>query len=187
MAVAYQQEFLEATLLFIVGFDKAEQIFDPKYYKDRDESLRVLFSRSRLAVASRGDNGKDDLESLLAKPQNQPFAQFVDHLPLDSSLADISSTNIRQDAQEGRYDPKEIPPEVEELMRATKVYQRPKGTPEDPIDEYAIRVSLLSLAARTPTAGGDLRPLLQTLLEDSVAGKEKRLQLANNAPWESLC
>ncbi|HEU5347753.1 MAG TPA: hypothetical protein VFU63_03985, partial [Ktedonobacterales bacterium] len=59
-----------AELLIIVGFDKIMQIFDPRYYDDRDAALRELFSLAHLLVAPRGDYGADALAALLARPEN---------------------------------------------------------------------------------------------------------------------
>ena len=45
----------EVALYFLVGMDKLLQIFDPRYYQDRDAALRQLFTISSLIVANRGD------------------------------------------------------------------------------------------------------------------------------------
>lgn len=187
MAMAYQEVYPDATLIFIVGFDKAEQIFDPKYYQDKKATLTRLFSLARLAVASRGDNGRDDLEALLQKPENQAFASFVEHLPVDPALSDISSTHVRELAQRGESSPEEVPEEVALLLRDTRVYQPPKGAGEDLIDAYALRVAALSLASRSETAGGDLRPVIEALCQDSLSGKNCRQRLAAGGSWEELC
>jgi nicotinamide-nucleotide adenylyltransferase len=45
----------EVALYFLVGMDKLLQIFDPRYYHDRDAALEQLFAMASLIVANRGD------------------------------------------------------------------------------------------------------------------------------------
>lgn len=85
-----------AELYIIVGFDKIVQIFEPRYYDDREAALRALFAQARLLVAPRDDQGEADLRALLARPENQPYAQFVTHCPLEPTYATDSSTEARQ-------------------------------------------------------------------------------------------
>ena len=85
------------TLLFLVGYDKIVQIFDPRYYDDRDAALQKLFSLASFLVAPRDDATADDLAALLRRPENRPFAAGVRSLPLPSTVAAVSSTGLRQD------------------------------------------------------------------------------------------
>ncbi len=85
------------TLLFLVGYDKIVQIFDPRYYDDRDAALRELFRLASFLVAPRDDATADDLAALLSQPENRPFAAGVRSLPLTSSVAAVSSTGLRLD------------------------------------------------------------------------------------------
>ena len=85
------------TLLFLVGYDKIVQIFDPRYYDDRDAALRKLFGLASFLVAPRDDATADDLAALLSRPENRPFAGRVRSLPLPSAVAAVSSTGLRQD------------------------------------------------------------------------------------------
>ncbi len=84
------------TLLFLVGYDKIVQIFDPRYYDDRDSALQKLFGLASFLVAPRDDAMVDDLATLLSRPENRPFAERVRSLPLPSAVAAVSSTGIRQ-------------------------------------------------------------------------------------------
>ena len=59
-----------ADLWFIVGMDKVLQIFDPKYYDDRDRALNALFAHARLIAANREDWGGEELRALLEEPRN---------------------------------------------------------------------------------------------------------------------
>jgi nicotinamide-nucleotide adenylyltransferase len=80
---------------FVVGFDKARQIFDPRYYADRDAALRQLFAHVALLVAPRANDGADVLVALLDRPENRPFRDRVRALPLDRAWADDSATRVR--------------------------------------------------------------------------------------------
>lgn len=95
MARAYQTALPGVQLFFLVGFDKAEQIFDPRYYSNRDAALGELFSRARLGVAPRAGQGPDALHALLEQPENQPFAPYVTPLQLDARFSEVSSTRLR--------------------------------------------------------------------------------------------
>src|SRR5579875_3028929 len=82
-------------LWFVVGFDKVVQIFDPRYYADRDAALRALFARAGLLVAPRGDAGSAALAALLARPENAPYRDRVRLLPLPASYRAVSATAVR--------------------------------------------------------------------------------------------
>ena len=186
MGQAYQREYPGAALYFLMGFDKIEQIFDPRYYQDRDASLRALFATSNIAVASRGDHGQEALRALLDKPENQPFASQVSHLPLDPTLSEISSTQVRQQAQEKKFNLQEIPKDVVVLLRETFAYQAPRPFLQEPLDLYQLRSALVQRAAAAPTAGGDLAPLMEKLCERSEAGIARRNKLREGVSWEDL-
>lgn len=101
-AVAVRALFPDAPAIrFIVGFDKARQIFDPRYYADRDTALRQLFAHVTLLVAPREGDGADALAALLARPENTPFRDHVRALPLDPAWADDSATRVRTAARAG--------------------------------------------------------------------------------------
>ena len=93
------------TLLFLVGYDKIVQIFDPRYYDDRDAALRKLFGLASFLVAPRDDATADNLAALLSRPENRPFAARVQGLPLPSAVAAVSSTGLRQDLGTGVASP----------------------------------------------------------------------------------
>lgn len=186
MGQAYQREYPGAELYFLMGFDKIEQIFDPKYYQDRDASLRALFSTAKIAVASRGDHGQEALRALLQTPENQPFAAYVSHLPLDPKLSEISSTQVRQQAQERKFNLQEIPKDVAVLLRESFAYQAPKPFLQESLDLYQLRSDLVQCAASSLIAGGDLAHLLEKLCERSEAGAMRRTKLREGISWEEL-
>ena len=85
----------ETEVILIVGFDKIVQIFDPRYYADRDAALRELVAEAELVVAPRAGADEDDLRALLARPENRQFAERVRYCPLPSQYVNDSSTEAR--------------------------------------------------------------------------------------------
>ncbi|RAQ95368.1 hypothetical protein [Thermogemmatispora tikiterensis] len=136
-AEAVQRSFPQVSrLTFLVGFDKIVQIFDPRYYSDRDAALRQLFRLAHLLVAPRGSNGEEELHALLARPENRQFAEAVQALPFDPAYRDISSTRVRQNPTVHARD---VPPEVLRFIQETHAYEAPAvqgaGAP-DPYEEH---------------------------------------------------
>ncbi|HKS70365.1 MAG TPA: hypothetical protein VJQ45_08090 [Ktedonobacterales bacterium] len=85
----------KARLAIVIGYDKVVQIFDPRYYADRDAALAALFDEADLLVAPRAGQGPRDLEALLARPENAPFAGAVHAMPLAPEFAAESSSQVR--------------------------------------------------------------------------------------------
>ncbi len=120
-------------LFFLIGFDKIMQILDPRYNE--------LFKLAELLVAPRGGADAGDLTDLLRQAQNQPFAQYIHALPFDPAYRDISSTRIRQQADEYSHD---VPEEVQRFIRETHVYEPPvRQADGTEIDYYGERVKAL--------------------------------------------
>jgi nicotinamide-nucleotide adenylyltransferase len=112
-------------LVFLVGFDKIVQIFDPRYYDDRDAALSALFQLAGFLVAPRGDDEGPALARLLNQPQNKPFAHAVQPLDLPVDLREIASSTIRTDLADGAPSPvlsDTVPPVVAAFIAATGVY-----------------------------------------------------------------
>jgi len=84
-----------AALWFVVGFDKIVQVFDPRYYADRDAALRRLFGLAGFLVAPRAGAGPEALRALLDRPENEPFRAGVRLLPLAPAYRDESATDAR--------------------------------------------------------------------------------------------
>ncbi len=114
-----------ARIFFLVGFDKIVQVFDPRYYTDRNASLRSLFHIAEMLVAPRGDAGEQELAALLRRPENAPFAHAVHALPLDAQYRHMSSTQIRL-GERGNITGS-VPPEVQQFMAQTRVYEQFTG------------------------------------------------------------
>ncbi len=125
-------------LYFLIGFDKIVQIFDPHYYKDRDQALDELFEQAEFLVAPRGEAGPEELAILLNRPENRHYAAYVHTFPLNAQYHNISSTNIRQGLSAHEQ---EVPLEVQRFIHETHVYEPPlelqNGTR---IDQYGERM-----------------------------------------------
>jgi nicotinamide-nucleotide adenylyltransferase len=128
-------------LYFLLGFDKIAQIFDARYYEDRDKALRELFALAEILVAPRAGAGPAELTALLAQPENAPFAHHVHLLPLNASYRDISSSHVRQDVAEHAQD---VPPEVQSYIRDTAAYASPLQLADgSTIDVYGERAKAI--------------------------------------------
>jgi nicotinic acid mononucleotide adenylyltransferase len=128
-------------ILFLMGFDKIVQIFDPHYYEDRDAALQDLFRLAELLVAPRGHSGERELTELLNQPQNQRFARYVHSLPLSSQYRQVSSTSVREGGKEVQH---EIPQEVRQFMRDTRAYAPPLHKKDGTeVDYYGERMKAL--------------------------------------------
>lgn len=136
------QLFRDAEIALLVGFDKVPQIFDARYYHDRDAALRALFLHARLLVAPRGATGEAELAHLLARPENAPFAPSVTFLPTPPELAEESSTAARRAAAAGRAAELRalVPPEGVALAD-TGAYDTEDGAPNQ--SRYARRLAWL--------------------------------------------
>lgn len=131
-------------LYFLLGFDKIVQIFDPRYYENRDKALRELFALAEILVAPRAGSGSAELTALLAQPENAPFARHVHLLPLKDSYRDISSSRIRQGAAAHEQD---MPPEVRRFIRDTGAYAPPAQLADgSTIDVYGERMKAIAKA-----------------------------------------
>jgi nicotinic acid mononucleotide adenylyltransferase len=109
-------------LVFLVGFDKIVQIFDPRYYEDRDAALEQLFSLASFLVAPRGQDEGPALAALLERTENRRFAGAVRPLDLPAELREIASSTIRADLAEGGRPDETVPPVVGRFMAETGLY-----------------------------------------------------------------
>src|SRR5881275_169700 len=125
-------------LYFLIGFDKIVQIFDPRYYEDRDLALHELFELADFLVAPRGEAGPEELSLLLDRPENRQYAGHVHALPLSAAYRNISSTNIRQLPSAHEQD---MPPVVRRFIQETHAYDPPLKLQDGAkIDQYGERM-----------------------------------------------
>jgi nicotinamide-nucleotide adenylyltransferase len=133
-------------LYFLIGFDKIVQIFDPRYYTDRDKALHELFKLADFLVAPRAEAGPEELSRLLDRPENRQYAGHIHALPLSATYRNVSSTNIRQALSTHEQ---EVPAEVRRFIHKTHVYEPPvvlqDGTK---IDQYGQRMQAIESALK---------------------------------------
>jgi nicotinic acid mononucleotide adenylyltransferase len=152
----------ETELVIVVGFDKIVQIFDERFYEDRDAALRELFRLARILVAPRDSAGAEELRALLDQPENRPFAGSV--APMEACQSPLSSSRIRALAATSTT-PEDFapltPPEAFALVRETGAYTRyPPGAP----DRYALRQRWLQTLAGLPVGALQALPLVSELI-----------------------
>lgn len=117
-AEALRRSFPEiGRLAFVVGMDKVAQIFDERYYLDRDRALRELFEGAELLVAARGILDRAALDRLLEKPPARSFARRIEWLDLDPEVREVSATAVRERLARGEAASEWLPPPVERYLR----------------------------------------------------------------------
>jgi nicotinic acid mononucleotide adenylyltransferase len=157
----------ESELVIVVGFDKIRQIFDERFYEDRDAALHELFSLARILVAPRDSAGKEELRALLDQPENRPFAEHVQIL--ESGQSPLSSTQIRALAASSTS-PEWLwtlaPPEACALIRETGAYgEYPPGA----LDLYMLRQQWLQMLGGLPIGALRALPPISDLIQRAAA------------------
>ena len=177
-------------ILLIVGYDKAPQIFDPRYYDDRDAALDELFAEAELVVAPRAGDTEADLRALLARPENQRYAGRIHYTPLPARFAGDSSTEARTlavaalDATEkARRLRVLLTPEGLALTLVTRAYEPPRpATATNLGDFYSARQTLVGALAVMPreqlVSAPPLSRLIALAADPSSAGAALRAWIA---------
>ena len=152
---------------FIVGMDKVLQIFDPRYYDDRDRALDALFQYARLIAANRGDWGGEELRALLDQPANIPYRDRVRPLTLSPRLKHQASSAVRRGVPDGSSFEDALPEVARNFIAAAGAFR----------DPYELRVAAIEALypvrhwAQTEVA---LEPLLARAAEPGEAGEPVR-------------
>jgi nicotinic acid mononucleotide adenylyltransferase len=162
----------DATIHAIVGFDKIVQIFDPRYYTDRDATLHELFALASFLVAPRDGAGVNELAVFLARSENRPWADHVRPLPIPEHFDALSSTHIRTLAatEPNSVELRSIvPPEALALIRETGAYSR---FPADAPDLYTLRQQWLPALSALPVHVLRALPPISALVRRAAAQDE---------------
>jgi nicotinic acid mononucleotide adenylyltransferase len=157
----------ESELVIVIGFDKVVQIFDERYYDDRDAALQELFGLARILVAPRDSAGEEELRALLAQPENRIFGAGIQFL--DAGQAPHSSSQIRALAANSTA-PEDLatlaPPESCALIRETGAFtQSQPGAP----DLYALRQQWLRVFSSLPISTLHALPPISELVRRTAA------------------
>jgi hypothetical protein len=167
----------DVEISLIVGFDKVPQIFDPRYYVDRDAALRALFKEAALIVAPRGRASEADLAALLARPENRLFAPYVRFCPLPEAYTTDSSSAARTLAASGLDSPplrKAVSPEGLALALASGPYMPERTVTEyDPGDTYAMRQAYLTACESAPSAQAGSLPRVSEIVAWSAEASSR--------------
>jgi nicotinic acid mononucleotide adenylyltransferase len=188
---------------FVVGWDKVAQIFDVRYYVNRNVALHRLFSLADLLAAPRADYEAADLAALMQQPENQPFQAALRWLTLPANARDISSSQIRTLLQQELWSETPsgetplsaeaeaallawLPPEARLFCQESRCYHPPQPLPSgEAIDHYGLRVALIQRAlALSYSAGAErqiaLHPLYLLAISTTPQGQALRRWL--NSP-----
>ncbi len=175
--------FPDSRIVFIVGHDKIAQIFDPRYYEDRDGALRELFARASFRVAPRAGQGDGALRALLAQEENAPFAASVAPLAVDADVDALSSTTVRERARPGETWDTLVPPEAAHFIREAEPYAPPTRLSDgEEFDPYGLRLAILHGAAtdRLGLDFGNFEHVYHMACADTEAGREMRRWMAED-------
>jgi nicotinic acid mononucleotide adenylyltransferase len=173
-----------AQLWFIVGFDKIVQIFDPRYYADRDQALDRLFALSAFLVAPRGHDGAAELEDLLDRPENRRYRARVERLDVPPDYRDVSSSNVRTAPRGAHAD---VPPPVKRFLEEYGVYEHDGTNDRSGLrpDRYGWRLKVLDLAEAEKLPGRsppELAHLWKRSVTPGAMGDELRGRIARGEP-----
>ena len=113
----------KARIFFVVGMDKVIQIFDPRYYQDRDKALTGLFTEVHLIAANRGPWDEKELKEFLSKKENQVYEDRVYPLTLSEGLKDLTSTDLRTRIAKGESVQDQLPEVIEKFVDTTGAYR----------------------------------------------------------------
>jgi nicotinamide-nucleotide adenylyltransferase len=111
-----------ARISFIAGVDKLIQIFDARYYQDREAALQMLLTEAQLLVAMRGALGMDDVEQLLSRRENEPYRDRVFPFTLPHGIKEISSSSVRSRVTAGRDFQEQVPEVAAVFIAETRAY-----------------------------------------------------------------
>ena len=181
MADAASMLYPQTEVAFLIGSDKVAQIFDASYYTDRDDALEALFSRARLVVAPRTEDGKI-VEQILHQPENRRFADRVSVLPLHPAVSDLSSTRVRGLLQSGAEPTGLVPSAVGTFLGEVGAFAPATSAGGEEIDRYRLRAQLIDAlwdARDWAVRAADFQTLLNRAMDPGDTGKRLRAMLAN--------
>ena len=177
-------------LVFVVGFDKIQQILDPRYYADRRASLDRLFALSRFLVAERDAHGARELAALLAQPANRAYRDRIEELTTLPAYHDpaLSSTGVRAAASAGgghAVGAATVPEPVQTFIASTGLYAAPLPLQSgETVDRYGVRLRILAALAAEPGSNftaHDFQAAVALATADSESGSAFRRLLAEDA------
>jgi hypothetical protein len=152
------------------------QIFEDHWYPDRDAALARLFSRARLVVAPRGDQG-ERVREVLAAPANAAWSDRVEILQLHPAVSDMSSTRVRGLLRSGAEPNGLVPPDVARVLHAMRAFAPPLIVDSEEVDAYEVRTRLIDLLwtkRGRDAQDTDLRALVRIATSPGAPGRTLR-------------
>lgn len=186
-AALLREQFPSSEVVFVVGHDKIVQVFDPRYYDERERALEELFRLAAFRVAPRLGQSAAELRALLEEAENAPYAGGVAPLALDADVDALSSTLVRAAIQRGEPWEDHVPAETAHFVREAQPYSPPARLADGTeIDAYGLRLALIEAIATghldMPSApsAAEFAALCQTARADTAEGARLRTQLAEH-------
>ena len=170
----------EAELHFLIGMDKLLQIFDSRYYQDRDAALQQLFAMASLIVANRGELDEASFNQLLDRSENRPFRSHVQFFSLPAAVTDLSATAIRRTLSTGQSIDTQVPLETTVFVAETRAFSPPLQLEREKVDGYATRLALLA-ALSTMRSWAEREVNFHRLMSLALAPKETGRMLRRSA------
>jgi len=171
-----------ARISFVAGMDKLIQIFDARYYQDREAALRTLLTEAQLLIAMRGNLGMHELETVLNRTENEPYRDRVFPLALAPEVKKVSSSALRRAIIDGQDCRENVPEVVAEFIAETQAYRAVYDLRSGLIERlYAVREwaegrvdfqKLLDKVQENDNQVSELRKLLQSLHVSNEQFKE---------------
>jgi hypothetical protein len=172
--------------------DKVMQIFDPRYYQDRDKALKGLFTEIQLIAANRGPLGEKELKEFLSRKENQVYEDRVYSLTLPERLKDLTSTELRTRIVNGESVQDHLPEVIGNFVDTTGAY---RSAYEDRsrllvllygVREWAEKEcnfeALVRMAYEETERGENLRGMLRSATTSSSQLKESISDLLKSSP-----
>lgn len=175
-AEAVADVFPNADIAFLVGSDKIVQIFEDRWYEDREEALRRFFEAARLLVSPRADQ-TDRVATTLAERRNAPYRSSVSLLPLHPAVGDLSSTRVRGLLQSGADASGLVPAPVGEFLAQTRAFAPPLNIDGDQVDAYRLRARIIDVlwdVREWAEHAADFRALMSLALSPTPQGRRLR-------------
>ncbi len=165
----------ETEIFFIVGYDTLVRLFDPKYYRNRDEALEHLFSMSRFLVGNRAGSDESSVGELLSAPGNVKFSACVEPIRISGRAAAMSSTEVRERVEKGLELGNLAPESIEKVIRGIGLYsEHVEATSREKNHKggrYEVRCDILRrLASSDFPEGRDLH--IGKMVEEVMEGAE---------------
>ncbi|MDP9341785.1 MAG: adenylyltransferase/cytidyltransferase family protein [Actinomycetota bacterium] len=116
-AEAAAERFPGAELWLVVGSDKVLQLFDPRWYEDREAALDRLFSRAGVLHAERErTEGAVPVRDVMDRLENRRWRDRVRLIDVPPGIAGVSSRMVRELVRRGEDVAALLPPEARESV-----------------------------------------------------------------------